>query len=52
MKRYADAAVTAVIGFCIFEGITDGCVSLYPLLLVVLGGLAVRYKTSRFMFAF
>lgn len=24
MKRYADAAVTAVIGFCIFEGITDG----------------------------
>ena len=22
MKRYADAAVTAVIGFCIFEGIT------------------------------
>ena len=27
MKRYADAAVTAVIGFCIFEGITDGSVS-------------------------
>lgn len=27
MKRYADTAVTAVIGFCIFEGITDGSVS-------------------------
>ena len=42
MKRYADAAVTAVIGFCIFEGITDGSVSLNPLLWVVLGGLADR----------
>ena len=31
MKRYADAAVTAVIGFCIFEGITDGSVSVNPL---------------------
>ena len=27
MKRYADTAMTAVIGFCIFEGITDGSVS-------------------------
>ena len=38
MKRYADAAVTAVIGFCI----TDGSVSVNPLLWVVLGGLAGR----------
>ena len=32
MKRYADTAMTAVIGFCIFEGITDGSVSVNPLL--------------------
>lgn len=37
MKRYADTAMTAVIGFCIFEGITDGSVSVNPLLWVVLG---------------
>ena len=44
MKRYADTAVPppAVIGFCIFEGITDGSVSVNPLLWVVLGGLAGR----------
>lgn len=36
------AAVTAVIAFCIFEGITDGSVSVNPLLWVVLGGLAGR----------
>lgn len=42
MKRYADTAVTAVIGFCIFEGITDGSVFVNPLLWVVLGGLAGR----------
>ena len=42
MKRYADAAVTAVIGFCSFEGITDVSVCVSPLLWVVLGGLAGR----------
>ena len=36
------AAVTAIIAFCIFEGITDGSVSVNPLLWVVLGGLAGR----------
>ena len=42
MKRNADTAMTAVIGFCIFEGITDGSVSVNPLLWVVLGRLAGR----------
>lgn len=36
------AAVTAIIAFCIFEGITDGSVSVNPLLWVVLGRLAGR----------
>ena len=36
------AAVTAIIAFCIFEGITDGSVSVNPLLWVVLGGLTGR----------
>ena len=44
MKRYADTAVTAVIGFCIFEGITDGSVSVNPLLWVVLGRLAGKRR--------
>ena len=42
MKRYADAAVAAGIGVFIFEGITDGSVSVNPLLWVVLGRLAGR----------
>ena len=42
MKRYADAAVTALSDSAFSEGITDGSVSVNPLLWVVLGRLAGR----------